>query len=147
MYPGMVMVYDGHIIDIIKKQEGSMILPCGTLQLMSAKSNSVPLILPTVFFLINTMKLKKQTNKHTESCNEWLVDNKFSAHFGKTKSILFSAKEKLKTVSDFQINCNGHVIKSHSSGKYLSIDQFFTEFLRDKFRVFMGKYNCTVICI
>jgi hypothetical protein len=54
--------------------------------------------------------ISQKLGEELESCNEWLVDNKLSAHFGKTKSILFSAKEKFKTVSDFQINCNGHVI-------------------------------------
>jgi len=35
---------------------------------------------------------------------------------------LFRLKRRLKTITDFQINCNGHLIKSQSSIKYLGID-------------------------
>ena len=34
----------------------------------------------------------------------------------------FWQKRKLKTITDFQINCNGHLIKSKRSIKYLGID-------------------------
>jgi hypothetical protein len=35
--------------------------------------------------------------------------------------VLFQS-EQLKFITDFQINCNGHIMKSQSSNSYLSID-------------------------
>ena len=42
---------------------------------------------------------------------------------------LFRLKRRLKSITDFQINCNGHLIKSQSSMKYLviDIDPFFSD--------------------
>jgi len=40
--------------------------------------------------------ISQKFGEELESCNEWLVDNKLSVHFGKTKSILFSARAKIK---------------------------------------------------
>ena len=37
-----------------------------------------------------------------DNCAEWLIDNKLSLHLGKTESILFGPKQKLKHV-DFSI--------------------------------------------
>lgn len=49
--------------------------------------------------------------KVLESCSSWLVDNKLSLHLGKTESVLFGSKRKLKKVKGFHIVCNGHTIK------------------------------------
>jgi hypothetical protein len=38
------------------------------------------------------------------------------------KTLYFYQSEKLKTIDDFQINCNGHLLKSQSSIKYLGND-------------------------
>ena len=45
-----------------------------------------------------------------EMCSKWLIDNKLSLHMGKTECILFGSKRKLRKVSDFSIECNGHTI-------------------------------------
>ena len=66
--------------------------------------------------------ISHKLGKELESCSEWLIDNKLSLHLGKTECILFGPKRKLKTVTDFQIACHGHIIKSQSSVKYLGID-------------------------
>ena len=42
-----------------------------------------------------------------ESRSKWLEDNKLSLHLGKTESILFGSKRKLKKVKDFSVTCNG----------------------------------------
>ena len=49
--------------------------------------------------------------KELESCSKWLVDNKLSQYLGKTESILFGSKRKLKKVKDFSITCN-EIIKN-----------------------------------
>ena len=52
-----------------------------------------------------------------ESCRQWLIDNKLSLHLGKTETILFGTKNKLKKVNDFIVKCNGEPIKPASSVK------------------------------
>ena len=60
-----------------------------------------------------------------ESCRHWLVDNKLYLHLGKTESILFGTKRRLKLAGTFSVLCNGKPIKSASTVKYLgvSLDQ------------------------
>jgi hypothetical protein len=54
---------------------------------------------------------------------EWLIENNtFAVLLGKTGCILFGPRRKLKTITDFQINCNCHLIKWQSIIKYLGID-------------------------
>ena len=75
-----------------------------------------------IFSHKNPEFISQKLGKELESCSEWLIDNKLSLHLGKTECILFGPKRKLTTVTDFQITCHGHVIKSQSSIKYLGID-------------------------
>ena len=42
-----------------------------------------------------------------EIVSEWLVDNKFSLHLGKTESILFGSTSRLKSQSVLSITCKG----------------------------------------
>jgi len=60
-----------------------------------------------------------------ERVSHWLVDNKLSLHLGKTESILFGSKPKLKKESNLNISCNGTVIQHTDSVKYLgaTLDQ------------------------
>lgn len=67
-------------------------------------------------------KISLMLGKGLESCSHWLVDNKLSLHLGKTECIIFGPKRKLKQVTNFQIKCNDHVIKSQTSIKYLGLD-------------------------
>ena len=60
--------------------------------------------------------------------SNWLTDNKLSLHLGKTESVLFGPRNKLKTTSNINITCNSTKIKSTSSVKYLgaTLDQFLS---------------------
>ena len=57
--------------------------------------------------------------KELEVVSEWLVDNKLSLHLGKTESILFGSKIRLKSQSNLQISCKGTNIESKEIVKYL----------------------------
>jgi hypothetical protein len=59
-------------------------------------------------------------SKMTRRCSEWLIDNNISLHIEKT--LYFYQSKKFKTIDDFQINCNGHLLKSQSRIKYLGND-------------------------
>ena len=66
-------------------------------------------------------KIEKQLNKDFENICDWFVDNKLSIHFGegKTKSILFTSKRRLKNASQQNIRYNHINIKQHSQITYL----------------------------
>ena len=53
--------------------------------------------------------------------SEWLVDNKLSLHLGKTESILFASKIRLKSQSNLQISNKGINIESKEVVKYLGV--------------------------
>ena len=55
-----------------------------------------------------------------EIFHEWLVDNRSSLHLGKTESILFGTRDKLRDAS-ISITCNGTAITSVSAVKYMGI--------------------------
>ena len=57
--------------------------------------------------------------------SEWLISNKLSLHLGKTESILFGSKQRLKSQSQLNIKYNEHSIESKTSVKYLdaTLDQ------------------------
>ena len=56
-----------------------------------------------------------------ESCRQWLMDNKLSLHLGKTESILFGSKRKLKKIESFDVKCGDITIKHVNSVKYLGV--------------------------
>ena len=51
--------------------------------------------------------------------HEWLIDNKLSLHLGKTESILFGSRARLKAQSDLNISCEGTSIEAKDNVKYL----------------------------
>ena len=57
-----------------------------------------------------------------KSCSACLVDNKLSLHLGKTESILFGSKRKLRMVTNFQIICNGQTTESTKQVNYLCLN-------------------------
>ena len=65
--------------------------------------------------------INDQLNRDFNSLCEWFVDNKLSIHFreGKTKSILFTSKNKLKKVRNWSIHRGDIQIKQHSKVTYL----------------------------
>ena len=66
-------------------------------------------------------EIEKQQNKDFESVCDLLVDNKLSIHFGngKTNSIIFVTKFKIKKVRKLDIKYEDMQIKQHSKVKYL----------------------------
>ena len=66
---------------------------------------------------INVVELK--LNQELENVKKWFTDNKLSLHLGKTESILFASKRKLKTRNCLNIVCNNIQIKSVDNVKYL----------------------------
>ena len=54
-----------------------------------------------------------------DKIKNWLDINKLSLHLGKTESILFASKRKLKKASELNITCQGVKIESKSNVKYL----------------------------
>jgi len=69
--------------------------------------------------------VEQQLSKDLQSVSEWLIDNKLSLHLGKTESILFCSKPKLKSNPSLNISCNNTSIQSTASVKYLgaTLDQ------------------------
>ena len=65
--------------------------------------------------------ISERLGQELESCSKWLVDNKLSLHLGKTESILFGSKRKLKKIKDFFVTCNGQTINNQEAVKYLGV--------------------------
>ena len=63
--------------------------------------------------------IESQLSSDLENLSNWLIDNKLSLHLGKTESILFGSKRKLKKHSKLNIQCKGVKINSNSEVKYL----------------------------
>ena len=55
-----------------------------------------------------------------EIVSEWLVDKLF-LHLGKTESILFGSRPRLKSQSVLSITCKGTVIEAKNTVKYLGV--------------------------
>ena len=75
----------------------------------------------------SVLTMEALLKKELEVVSEWLVDNKFSLHLGKTESILFGSKIRLKSQSKLQISCKGTNIESKEVVKYLGV--VFEQFL------------------
>ena len=58
-------------------------------------------------------------SKNLQDLSVWLLDNKLSLHLGKTESMLFGSRKKLKLHKSLNISCNGVKISSKSEVKYL----------------------------
>ena len=65
--------------------------------------------------------IDQQLNKNFSNICDWLVDNKFSIHFGenKTKSILFAALNECKNFRKLNISYGSLNIKQYSEFTYL----------------------------
>ena len=42
---------------------------------------------------------------------QWLIDNKLSLHLGKTESMLFGTRTKLKEKNELNVECQGKTIQ------------------------------------
>ena len=56
-----------------------------------------------------------------ESCSNWVVDNKLSLHLGRTECVLFGPRRKLRSITNFHVQCKDHIIKAQDSVKYLGL--------------------------
>ena len=67
------------------------------------------------------MQIEKRLNEDFKNLCDWFVDSKFSIHFGedKTKSILFTSKQRAKSICLLNIKYKGINIKQHSEVTYL----------------------------
>ena len=65
--------------------------------------------------------IKEEINKNYSNICDWFVDNQFSIHFedDKTKSILFSTKNRKKKIGALQIQHGDVKIKRNSKVTYL----------------------------
>ena len=68
------------------------------------------------------VKVIEQTlSRELESVRDWLIDNKLSLHLGKTESILFGSKKKLKRANKISVQCSGSILESKTSVTYLGL--------------------------
>lgn len=70
----------------------------------------------------NIQYISSQLTDDLTNVSKWLVDNKLSLHLGKTESILFASKPRLKSCDKLDIACNDTTISSTKSVKYLGTD-------------------------
>lgn len=73
----------------------------------------------------NVLDIEKTLECEMNKLSVWLESNKLSLHLGKTESILFGSKRKLKRISKMNILCNGVELEAKKQVKYLgaTIDQ------------------------
>jgi hypothetical protein len=74
--------------------------------------------------LVSGKKLSEveiSVSEDLSSVSQWLIDNKLLLHLGKTESIVFGSKQKLRSHSKLNINCNDTAIEVSTSIKYLGV--------------------------
>ena len=73
----------------------------------------------------NVKNIERKLTVEMCKISNWLESNKLSLHLGKTESILFGSKRKLKKCSKMSIECKGVDIEAKAKVKYLGaqIDQ------------------------
>ena len=67
----------------------------------------------------NISTVETLLQRELEVVSDWMIDNKLSLHLGKTESILFGSKPRLRTQSNLKIECKSSVIKPKDNVKYL----------------------------
>ena len=66
----------------------------------------------------NISTVEPLLQRELEVVSEWLIDIKLSLHLGKTESILFGSKLRLRSQSNLKIECKGNVIEPKDNVKY-----------------------------
>ena len=61
-------------------------------------------------------------SRELESLSEWLEENRLSLHLGKTQSILFGSKKRLRTSNKLHVICNGSDIEPDVEVTYLGVN-------------------------
>ena len=69
-------------------------------------------------------RIKEELTKNFSNICDWFVDNKLSIHFGedKTKSILFSTKNRKRKIGTLNIQYGDIKIKQYSKVTYLNCE-------------------------
>ena len=65
--------------------------------------------------------IEETLNNNLSSLCDWLIDNKLSIHLGKTESILFGTRNKLKMPNSLNIKYGTHEIEQKQKVKYLGV--------------------------
>ena len=60
-------------------------------------------------------------SRNLTECKQWLVDNRLSLHVGKTECIVFGSPRRLRTLTNFQVACDGQPVKRVTAVKYLGV--------------------------
>ena len=76
----------------------------------------------------NATEIANFLSNELSSCKLWLIDNRLSLHVGKTESILFGTKRKIKVAGEFSVRCDGEAVQRVTSLVYLGVklDQFLS---------------------
>ena len=67
----------------------------------------------------NVVQIETRLGQELSLLSEWLIDNRLSLHLGKTESILFASKGKVKKLSNLDITCNNVSISAQPNVNYL----------------------------
>ena len=67
-------------------------------------------------------EIEENLSMELDSVCEWLTENKLSIHLGKTESILFATKRRLRNVNSINVSCNGNNIVSKANVSYLGVN-------------------------
>ena len=79
----------------------------------------------------NVDEINVVLSQEMDKMYQWLIDNKLSLHLGKTESMLFGTRTKLKEKSELNVECQGKTIQTTCKMKYLGV--VFDQDLTGKF--------------
>ena len=73
----------------------------------------------------NVSEIEEDLSRNLSSLKDWLEESKLSLHVGKTESIIFGSKRRLRKVSSFNVKCGEVTLRSKTEVKYLgaTLDQ------------------------
>ena len=89
---------------------------------MSGATNNKLLYADNSDILVSDRKVSKIENtlqRELEVVNDWLINNKLTLHLGKTESILFRSRPRLKIKSALDISCKRISTEAKDQVKYL----------------------------
>ena len=102
------LLFSIYVNDMVSATSASELFLYADDSMVVVSSDSIQVVERTLSLEIEQIKL-------------WLDSNKLSLHLGKTESIVFASKSKLKKVAKLKITCNGTEIESKDKVKYLGV--------------------------
>ena len=72
--------------------------------------------------LMTNWSLTSNYRLYSNACLEWLEENRLLLHLGKTLSILFGSKKRLRTSNKLHVVCNGSNIEPDVEVTYLGVN-------------------------